>query len=105
MAILVETKAWRRELKAHVRVNPDALSLDEGAAVRRALLFLRVRHGGAAKLAKVIGVGVKMVEKACAKGGRPSAGLALRAARLAGISVEAILTAEWPGNRCPHCGR
>jgi hypothetical protein len=105
MAVLTEARSWRREPKARARLAPDRLSPPESANVRRALLFLRARHGGAAKLAEALGVGRKALEMMCGKTGRPGAGLALRAARLGGVEVEDVLGGRWPvPGSCPHCG-
>jgi hypothetical protein len=43
---------------------------------------------------------------AASKGGRPSVGLALRAARLAYVPLEDILSGRWPGKGpCALCGK
>jgi hypothetical protein len=105
VTILATTKAWRREPAKRARLTSDRLSPEESANVRRAILFLRKRHGGTAPLAVALGVGFKMLTTTCSKKGKPGAGLALRAAKLAVEPVETILTGEWPGDRCPHCGR
>jgi hypothetical protein len=106
MGILREPKSWRRDVPHKARRSPDHLTAEEGAHVRRALLFLRVRHGGMPKLAVMLGIGKSVVERACLGLTKPSAGVALRAARLAGEPVERLLRGEWPSeSACPHCGR
>jgi DNA-binding phage protein len=106
MTILTTTKAWRREPTKRARLAPDRLSPEESANVRKAVRFLRTRIGGAAQLAEELGVGRKLIEKACSKNGKPGAGLAIRAARLAGVSVDALLRGEYPPEGvCAHCGR
>jgi hypothetical protein len=106
MAVLVAPKTWRREPKSPARLSPDRLSPEESANVRRALLFLRTRHGGGPKLAGALGVGLDALHRAYWPKGKPGAGLALRAARLAGEPVESLLRGEWPKpEACPHCGR
>jgi hypothetical protein len=107
MAVLVAPKTWRREPKgARARLSPDRLSTEESANVRKALLFLRTRHGGTEKLADALGVRSKMLAAMLSKAGKPGAGLALRAARAAGVPPEMILLGTWPREgSCPHCGR
>jgi hypothetical protein len=81
-------------------------SAREAANVRLALRFLRTRMGGAEKLAAALNkMKTKLVEKFCAAKGRPIAGLAIRAARVARASVEDFLNGAWPAaGACPHCG-
>jgi len=106
MAILTKRETWRKDVVLHVRRSPDALSPEESANVRRALAFLRTRAGSTAKLAAQLGIAPHVVGRALWKGGKPGAGLALRAARLAGVDVEVVLRGEWPKEgTCPHCGR
>lgn len=105
MGILATTKTWRKPNIARARLASDRLSPEEAANVRRALLFLRTRHGGGPKLAEAMGVGLFALQRAYWPKGKPGAGLALRAAKLAGVPVEAILSGAWPGGACPHCGR
>jgi hypothetical protein len=103
--ILTTTKTWKRD-PALARTLADHLAPDERASTRAALLFLRTRHGGAKKLAFAMGTGLFALQRAYWSNGKPSAGLALRAAKLAGVAVEAILSGAWPPKgACPHCGR
>ena len=102
MHALIKPEVWKlaRALKSH------GLTDDEATNVRRALRFLRMRAGSARKLAIALGVGTKAMENALVPRGRPSALLALRGARLAGVAVEAVLDGAWPPEgACPHCGR
>ncbi len=80
------------------------LTAQEQRNVRAALRFLRVREGGLDRLAKLIR-GKK--DTLVRMGGRrpPSAGLAVRLARLAGVPVDDVLCGRFPPpNSCPHCG-
>jgi hypothetical protein len=62
--------------------------------------------GGTKKLAEALSANLATVEEALSKRGKPSAGLALRAARLAKVALEAVLDGTWPvDGACPHCGR
>jgi DNA-binding XRE family transcriptional regulator len=106
MAILVSAKSWQKATVRKARLSPDRLSPEEVSNVRRALDFLRSQQGGTEKLATALGVRPKTLAMMFTKTGKPSAGLALRTARLAGQPVEAILAGEWPREgACPHCGR
>ena len=105
MAILTKRETWRRPKVLASGRTPD-MTEEERASVKRALVFLRRRHGGAAKLAATMGTTQEVLERASRTKGKPSLGLALRAARLAGVGVEAILAGEWPEpGACPFCGR
>ena len=77
----------------------------EQRAVRVALRFLRFRAGAWKGLAKALRYEEHSLQKA-ATGKRPiSPTLALRAARLAGVGMDALLAGQWPSARvCRHCG-
>ncbi len=106
MTILTTTKSWRKSNLARARLASDRLSPEEAANVRRALLFLRTRHGGGPKLAEALGVGLFALQRAYWPKGTPGAGLAIRAAKLARAPVEALLSGEWPKEgACPYGGR
>jgi hypothetical protein len=89
------------------RPRPDAdLTDEECACVRRALRFLRTRLGGTKALAAALGMTPGALAVAMTRNRRPSAALALRTARLAKASIDAVLRGEWPPEgACPHCGR
>ncbi|MBI3071426.1 MAG: transcriptional regulator [Deltaproteobacteria bacterium] len=71
------------------------------------MLFLRKRLGGTRQLAQAMNANPETVSVALAtRRGAVSAGIALRAARAAGVPLEQILSGEWPpAGMCPHCGR
>lgn len=105
VTILTAPKRWRKELAVRPDCTPD-LTPEETANVRRALRFLRVRVGTAAKLGAAIGVPHKQIDKLCSRKGRPGVGMALRVARAAHVNVEDVLGGAWPPEgACPHCGR
>jgi len=81
------------------------LTDQEQRAVRLALRFLRFRAGAWKGLAKALRYEEHSLQKA-ATGKRPvSPTLALRAARLAGVGMDDMLTGQWLSGRvCPHCG-
>ena len=85
--------------------TPD-LTPDEIVNVKRALRVLKVRHESIAALAAVLGVNEETLRNATVRQRKPSVGLALRAARLAGVPLEDVLSGAWPKvGSCPHCGR
>jgi len=84
------------------------LSPKEQAHVRAALRFMRKRLGSAEKLAAALQMGLQIVSKACVvnEHTKPNAGMAIRVARLAGVSVEDVLEGRFPApGACPLCGR
>ena len=73
--------------------------------MKRALRVLARRVGGQRQLAAAMGIGYEVLHWSVQRRGHPTAGVALRAARLALVHVEDVLSGAWPGKRCPHCGR
>lgn len=75
----------------------------EQARLRAALRNLRALYGSWACLAEAMGV--KKGTLANIASGRPASGtIALRAARAAGSTVDALLGAPRAVTTCPHCG-
>ena len=63
-------------------------------------------HGAGGPVTTIARVPCKQVENVCARNGKPSAGMAIRVARLARVSVFDVLGGVWPPEgACPHCGR
>jgi hypothetical protein len=81
------------------------LTAKEQKAVRTALRFLRLRVGAWAPLAKSLRYEWDSIQKV-ATGKKPvTPALALRVARLAGVTMDALIAGEWLSPRvCPHCG-
>ena len=96
MAILREAKAWRRERPANETRRSSDLTPEEQANAKAALRFLAKRHGSTGKLAKAMGATNGTVWEAVSKRGVVSAGIALRAARVAGVPLEDVLSGAWP---------
>ena len=104
--ILTEPKRWARPRDPAKPRRSSDLTPEEQANAKRALRLLRLRYGTMAKLAEALSANPETVREAASKRGRPSAGLALRAARLAGVPLEDVLSGAWPKQgSCPHCGR
>lgn len=102
MPILRERISWSRP---KVQRGPD-LSPDEQKAVKVALRFLAKRHGSVAKLAEAMAVKRATVQEATTARGAVTAGVALKAARVAGAPMEDVLAGRWPrAGACPYCGR
>ena len=107
MAILRERVTWQRSRPVRTEARPDALTPDERANVRAALKFLRQRVGGWPALAKAMGIKNETLQQIAMRRSRgPTAGIALRAARVAGVCAEQVLRGAWPPEgACPVCGR
>lgn len=102
MTILRERTAWRRTRAPRETSQPDDLTPTEAANVRRALRFLADWAWGWARLAGAMGIKKQTLEQgATRKGRRPTAGFAIRAARVAIVRVESILSGKWPGTVTP----
>jgi hypothetical protein len=79
------------------------LTAEEQKNVRAALRFLRIRIG-ADNLAKVLHAHKATVRLVIA-GRAVSASIAVRTAKLAGVSVDDVITGRFPpAGVCPHCG-
>ena len=88
---LTTVKTWRRERPATApRLRQHDLSPEEQANVRKALVFLKTRLGGWPKLAKAIGS--PQISSAGAYRRSALAGVAVRAAKLAGVPVDDVLS-------------
>ncbi len=108
MAILQTKQVWKRPRTRKAWNSVNTLSLDEEAHVRRALIVLHAQHGEWTDLALVMNVHAEnLLRLATSEKHHPTAGLALRAARIAGVPVEDVLSGEWPKplpGPCPTCG-
>jgi hypothetical protein len=106
VAILTEKKTWRRERPPRETRHASDLTPEEQGHVKRALRTLRQREGGWEKLSAIIRTTKASLTSYVAAKGRPTAGVALRAARLAGVPLEELLAGRWPAEgACPCCGR
>ena len=106
MAILRGPKTWTRPRPATETRRASDLTPEEQANVKRALLVLRQRLGSLAELAVALRANRDTLKWYGSRRGRPTAGIALRAARLAGVAVEELLAGRWPvEGACPRCGR
>jgi hypothetical protein len=101
--ILTHPISWRRQ--ANRDLTGD-LTPTEQENVRKALRFLAQRYGDYTKLAKAMKSHRETVQRPARRDTRVTAGIALRAARVASVPVEDILSGAWPKpGMCPHCGR
>lgn len=83
----------------------DPLTTDERRHVQQALRNLRLRLGGWDVVAAVTGASQKTLSNAASRRGRPSTALALRAARAAGVPLEALLAGSIRSvGSCATCG-
>jgi len=81
------------------------LNTKEQDCVRAALRFLRARCGGSWEpVAKALGFQPQTL-KHVIQGRAVSASLAVRTARFADVSIDALLQGQFPPpGTCPHCG-
>jgi hypothetical protein len=97
MAVLRERVTWQRTRRPRETAQPDDLTSMEAAHVRRALRFLRAWIGSWTALAKAMGIKRQTLKQGVTRKRRqPTAGFALRAAKVAKVRVESILTGKWP---------
>jgi len=81
------------------------LSADEHRNLRQVLKNLRLRYGSWSCLGEVMGIRPGSLAAAATRNGHGSAAIALRAARAAGSTVEAVLAGKLiPAGVCPTCG-
>lgn len=107
MKILKARVAWTKPRIARVKQSADRLTEEEAANVRRAIRQLQRRYGSLKVLSVEMGLKPGSLSQAMTKKGRrPTAGYAVRAARIARVSVADVLSGAWPKEgACPHCGR
>jgi hypothetical protein len=106
MAILTERRVWTKPRSATATRRSSDLTPEEQANARKAIRFLAKRFGTYRKLAEAIGAKRATVLLAGRTAGRVSAGIALRVARVAGVSLEDVLAGRFPADgACPYCGR
>lgn len=106
MRILKEKEVRRRERAPRDHELVNELGATERANVIAALNVMHIRLGTWQAVAKAMSVTPRVVENAVARKRKPSAGLAIRVARLAGVSVDDVLSGAFPKpGSCPMCGR
>lgn len=106
MAILVKRQEWRKPRPANETRRSTDLTPAEQENVRVALRFLATRFGDYAKLAKAMKAHRETVQRPAKRQTHVTAGIALRAARVARVPLEDVLSGAWPqAGACPHCGR
>jgi len=104
MTVLTKRETWEKSRALTTARRSSDLTLQEQQNVKVAIPFLAKRFGTYRKLSEAMGAQRATVMLA-GHSGVVSAGIALRAARVAGVPVEAILTGEWPpSGMCPYCG-
>jgi len=107
MAILLAKKVWRRDQpKRKLHTQLAALTPAEQANVLALAKELRARYRSWKAFAQAVGVRGLTLYRACTGIQAPCAGLALRLARVAGVTVEEVLAGVFarPGC-CPMCGK
>ena len=106
MRILRERETWQRPRPPKQTRGASDLTPEEQGYVRATLQVLRRRLGSWALLAEALRANGTTLKGYVGAKRKVSAGIALRAARLAGVPVEDVLAGSWPkAGACPHCGR
>ena len=106
MTILTEKKTWTRVRSPFAQHRKDRATLtpEQQANVRRALSKLVRKHGTFKRLCAAMGMSIHGLMKARSPSRPQSPRLAVIVARVAGCSVDDILTAKWhPPVTCPRC--
>lgn len=106
MAILRETVEWKRERRRAPTEGPSDLTAEEQERVRVALRILRLRVGSWPAVAAELSAKTGTVKLFAEARGKPTAGIALRVARLLRAPLEDLLSGAFPKpGACPYCGR
>lgn len=105
MAILTERKTWTKPRAPTYRRRSTDLTYEEQAHLVAALRVLARMHGSITKMEAAVGVTKGIARKAINGTCRPTAGLAVRVARVVGTSVGELLVGAWPAaGCCRRCG-
>jgi hypothetical protein len=106
VTILRERYVWRAYRDPDSRRTSTDLTPNEQANVKRALRAMGRLFRSYARLALAMQAKHETVKDAAKDRGRVTAGLALRLARVARVSVETIIDGVFtPPDQCPYCGR
>ncbi len=106
MRVLKEREVRRKPPGPRARQDIDGLPESERANVRRVLKMLHTRYGSWDAVGAELGLKPKTVQTAARAKGKPTAGIALRVARLVAVPVEDVLSGAFPKpGSCPMCGR
>lgn len=106
MTVLRERYVWRAYRDPDGCLTSTDLTPNEQANVKRALRAMGQVFRSYARLARAMHAKHETVKDAAKARGRVTAGLALRLARVAQVSVETIVDGLFqPPGRCPYCGR
>lgn len=101
MSILTAKRTWTRTSKRRVL---RVLTQTQSANVRRVLRLLAAEHGSNTKLASVLCMTPRALERARSPSRRISMELTFVVARIAGVGVDDVLAGRWERHVCPQCG-
>jgi hypothetical protein len=100
-----ERHIWKRERSSNEIRYASDLTPAEQENVKKALNVLKLRLGGTDALANALKSSVSNLVWACGAKGHPSAGTAVRAARLAKVPIDDVVEGRFPKTGCcPYCG-
>ena len=106
MTILRARQVWKRARKPRSRETLDRLTPEEAANVAIVVKVLCVRLGTTTNVAKAMQTNPKPIQRAVSGKSQPSAGMAIKVAKLAGVPVDDVLSGAFPvAGSCPMCGR
>lgn len=109
MTVLRVKQTWKREKPAKKpgAARPiEQLTPDEQTNVRKALRVLRTRYRTLLATAEALETSYGTIERVSRGRRKPTAGLAIRVARAAGVPVDDVLSGAFPEpGACPMCGR
>lgn len=106
MAILRVAQSWRRPSAKRRTDRLERLDDEQTVNVGAAMQALKTKLGSWKDLAASIGVSKQTMNRLAHGHTKPSAGLALRLARLAEVPVEDVLSGKYAkAVLCPHCGQ
>lgn len=107
MAILRMKETWKRAPAVRRKGERlDQLDDAERANVGAAMRVLKAKRGNWKALARALRVSIMIMNRLAQGHTKPTAGLALRLAKLAGVPVEDVLSGKYAkAEVCPHCGQ
>ena len=92
-------------LQSQLHDAASGLTPAEQENVKKALRVLKLRLGGTDALAKALKSSVSALVWSCGANGHPTAGTAVRAARLAKVPIDDVVEGRFPRSGCcPYCG-
>lgn len=97
---------WKRPRKPRETEGVNRLSVEEAENVMAALRALHARRGGWKAVARAMRLNKRQMSRFVTGEAPATAGMAIRVAKVAGVTVDAVLSGEFARpEKCPMCGR